>query len=932
VNHRGIFFAPAVLVLLAAAVAPARAAEEAKLAFQLTDKGVEIDAGTMGKFAWEYPILGTQASPEARKIIERRVSGRKAALKYEGGGQIDLECAADGAVTMTVAGLAADVTRLRTLMLIDFSYAGGGTWQVDRGQEQPFPGEKGKTFLFQDHGRAITIKSPDGRTLTFAVPEYTYLQLQDNREWGWKIFALQFFLPVNADTKMLQWKIAGSAAEAGAAKILVDRFGQNAQVEWPDKVKAEDELKKDVEDEKAFATGLHPPAWDPYGGLPGSGEKLGLKKTGFFHVEKKGAKWFLADPDGNAFFHLGVCGFGPCDDYTYVKGREASYEWLPPFDGPFKTAFRENDRNVISFHLANTIRKYGAPFGLEAYQARMIGRVRQWGFNSVGAFSPDDTRARKDAHFPYVAHLPLDKWVGIPELPGASSSWDPFDDKNRAQVEKLFAERLPPRADAPDLIGYFLVNEPLYEDLPRAIPALDGKFACKKRLVEMLREKYGTVDRFNKAWGSDAKTFDELADRGLAVTTREAREDVDKFTALFLEAYFKLVADVFHKHDGRHMLLGNRFQSGTINNEPLCRIAGKYLDIMSFNYYTYRLDKDFLDRIYGWTGGKPMILSEFYFDSGKDTGLGGGGGKVARQQDRGLGYRQYVEQAAALGYVVGVEWFTLVDQSVTGRWFSFYNGENNNTGLVAVSDRPWKPMLAEMMKTNYDIYKVEMGERPPFVFDDPRFAAAAGGKKLARISRVPGAMKIDGLADDWPGVPAETISGREMVLGADPGGVEAAFKLAWDDECLYVLAQVTDPTPMKNSHTGADIWSGDGLELFIGAEDLDAVGPLKFADRQVLVRGSVLDGTTECYVANAPAQTPCRIAVVPRVDGKGYTIEAAIPFKALGFKPAEGKEIRFDLAVDDSADGSGRLRQLMWNGTARNSGDRTGWGRAVFGK
>jgi hypothetical protein len=61
-------------------------------------------------------------------------------------------------------------------------------------------------------------------------------------------------------------------------------------------------------------------------------------------------------------------------------------------------------------------------------------------------------------------------------------------------------------------------------------------------------------------------------------------------------------------------------------------------------------------------------------------------------------------------------------------------------------------------------------------------------------------------------------------------------------------------------------------------------------------------------------------------------IEAAIPFKSLGFKPAEGKEIRFDLGVDDSADGSGRLRQLMWNGTARNSGDRTAWGRAVFAK
>ena len=58
-----------------------------------------------------------------------------------------------------------------------------------------------------------------------------------------------------------------------------------------------------------------------------------------------------------------------------------------------------------------------------------------------------------------------------------------------------------------------------------------------------------------------------------------------------------------------------------INNEQLCRIAGKYLDVMSFNYYTDGVDKDFLRRIYGWTGGRPMILSEFFWGSSKESGL-----------------------------------------------------------------------------------------------------------------------------------------------------------------------------------------------------------------------------------------------------------------------------------------------------------------------
>ena len=42
------------------------------------------------------------------------------------------------------------------------------------------------------------------------------------------------------------------------------------------------------------------------------------------------------------------------------------------------------------------------------------------------------------------------------------------------------------------------------------------------------------------------------------------------------------------------------------------------------------------------------------------------------------------------------------------------------------------------------------------------------------------------------------------------------------------------------------------------------------------------------------------MTVLPSVDGKGYTLEAAIPFAAVGIEPQEGQEMLFDLAVDDS--------------------------------
>jgi len=62
-----------------------------------------------------------------------------------------------------------------------------------------------------------------------------------------------------------------------------------------------------------------------------------------------------------------------------------------------------------------------------------------------------------------------------------------------------------------------------------------------------------------------------------------------------------------------------------------------------------------------------------------------------------------------------------IDQSVTERWFQGDAGERANIGVLAVTDRPWQPMLDEMIKTNYGIYQVLLGKEKPFVFEDPRF-------------------------------------------------------------------------------------------------------------------------------------------------------------------------------------------------------------------
>ena len=905
----------------------------AALTVGATQTGLSIDAGTMGRFELGWPRL---EGAKALKPIEVRASGATASLRYEGDIRLQVSIKAPGTVTMTFAAKPAGVNKLRMDGLLDYGFAGGGTWRVGGGDEKPFPKDKpDKPFLFQGNATVLSVCNAAGQRLTFTTPPWSWLQLQDNREWGWKIFGWFFVAPLT-DALSYELRISDASETGSGPKVVVDRFGQPAQSEFAGKVKSADELKADIAAEAAWNGSLQAPARDAYGGLPGSGARLGLRKTGFFHVEQVKGRWVLVDPEGNAFFHLGLCGFQPSDDYTYVKGRENVYEWLPPFNSEYQSAYRGNDPTAFSYYVANVVRKYGQPYRAEEWAARQIPRVRRWGFTSAGAFSGVPEAAREAARFPYVGHLPLDQWDGgIPRLPGVHEAWDPFDETVRARVERNFAAKVAPRAKDPLLLGWYLVNEPLYEDLPRVVPTLPGKHACKRRLVTMLRDKYQTIERYNAAWSAKAASFEALNDAGLAVATPAAAEDVQAFCALFFETYFQLVAETARRHDPNHLLLGNRLQAGTINNEQLCRIAGKWVDVMSFNYYTYYQDPDFLKRIYAWTGGRPILLSEFHYSSPSDSGLPGGAKDVASQRERGLAYRHYVEQAASLGFVVGVEWFTLIDQALTGRWFSKYNGENGNTGLLSVADRPWRVALESMMAANWGVYDVLLGQKPPFVYDNPRFTRSGVGRRVVKVGRATGPIKLDGSAAGWPGLPAEPIASSRLATGATAGGLEGTFKLCWDDTNLYVLAHVVDATPLRNNHQRDMIWSADALELFIGWEKVESGGGLLFSDRQILLSAGSVDGQHPWHIANQPAgaqpKAPLASKAVADVDGKGYTLVAALPFATLGFQPREGQTIRFDLAIDDSTDGRSRARQLMWNGTERNSTDRTGWGSAVFG-
>ncbi|MHA6480433.1 beta-galactosidase [Paenibacillus sp. strain BS8-2] len=497
-------------------------------------------------------------------------------------------------------------------------------------------------------------------------------------------------------------------------EIQVDRFGQIQSANYPEKVISEQQLKSDAVTDEAYYDGLTPPSnRDTYGGLAGSATKYGLRKTGFFAIQKMGSRKAMTTPDGNLFFSLGVNGLTANETYAKVKGREELFESIPSILEDYRTAYN-GDAN-FSFYLANKFLKTGTVPTEHAIYSEAAERIKKWGFNSAGGFSPDKYGAENN--LPYVRMLPLSS-MGWAKIDGFSL-FDIFAPDAEAKLEKSFAQYVSPHKDDPLLIGYFIDNEYEFHKFYSHVPKLKAsEAAIKGRLVKRLKDKYQELYKFNSEWKTNFKSFEELKEAELPLRTSAAWRDMDAFFRYYLDTFYGTVSRLYRKYDPNHLLLGDRWLMTPFLDEKfrsvMAEVEGKYVDVISINNYSYDLEAGLLEDVYERSGGKPILISEFGFgtsEQGLEPLLPN---SAVNQSQRGMRYRNYVEAAASLDYVVGAHVFNYVDQAGLGRYWEGIWGERYNSGLVNVADRPYKPYLDGVMATNYDIYKVMLGEKPRY--------------------------------------------------------------------------------------------------------------------------------------------------------------------------------------------------------------------------
>jgi len=197
-----------------------------------------------------------------------------------------------------------------------------------------------------------------------------------------------------------------------------------------------------------------------------------------------------------------------------------------------------------------------------------------------------------------------------------------------------------------------------------------------------------------------------------------------------------------------------------------------------------------------------------------------------------------------------------------------------------------------------------------FFFGGP--APAAESADPYRVPRLED-VTIDGAAGDWGD------RGFRVDLLTTPDGdirpaddFDVAFRAAWNDEGLLMLAQIRDDVPREHAETNR-LWRLDCLEIFVAA----AVGSTN-RYQLVLTAGADPKQPTlryRIYDHRAEKANPSELTVqCAREIGKdGTTVEVLLPWRNLGIIPATGRELALQvIANDDDGQPGGDSCRVAW--------------------
>jgi endo-1,4-beta-xylanase len=174
-----------------------------------------------------------------------------------------------------------------------------------------------------------------------------------------------------------------------------------------------------------------------------------------------------------------------------------------------------------------------------------------------------------------------------------------------------------------------------------------------------------------------------------------------------------------------------------------------------------------------------------------------------------------------------------------------------------------------------------------------------------------GTPTIDGEMDAlWQ----KATSFNTKVVPGTGNAVSAKVRTMWDENNVYLYAEVTDPVL---SATSINPWEQDSLEEFIDQnyartavyQDDDAQYRVNYKNEKTFTGAGIID----------------KFATATKVVSGGYVVETAVPLTKI--KGKKGTLIGFDIQINDDNGKGIRTGQSNWNDTTGTAWQTT----AVFG-
>ena len=389
---------------------------------------------------------------------------------------------------------------------------------------------------------------------------------------------------------------------------------------------------------------------DEFGGTPSAK----AEKTGFFHTQKIGQRWWLVTPSGGLFISTGVNAISQVD----TKGGRVV---LKEKFGSFKNWATQTVQMLRTYGF-NTAGAWSDAAALSGTTPK-IAQTRLWSFMSGYGKKRGGTHMEA-GHTGYPNDCPF---IFDPEFVT-------FCDEHAQQLDAL--------KDDPWIIGHFSDNE-----LPWSRKMLENYLTLPEADVGHI----AAAAWLKKRHGENQKDITD--------------EDRAAFLAFAMDRYLSVTGAAIRKHAPHHLFLGPRLHEIIFELPEIFATVGKHADIVCVNYYrAWSPKKEHLD-MWHRESGKPLMMTEFYAKA-ENSGMGNTGGAgwlVRTQRERGAFYQNFTLGLLESGICVGWHWHRYADNDPDDKKVDPSNRDSNK-GIVNNRYKPYTFMLDVVKPLNQRVH------------------------------------------------------------------------------------------------------------------------------------------------------------------------------------------------------------------------------------